>query len=50
MTNFVQWFFLKSLDDKILVDEFNTVTFDETGIPKRDQLMAVVGKLRSLLE
>ena len=45
VTNFVQWFFLKCFDDKILVNEFNTVTFDETGIPKRDQLMAVVGKL-----
>ena len=45
VTNFVQCFFLKCLDDKIFVNEFNTVIFDETGIPKRDQLMAIVGKL-----
>ena len=50
VTNFEKWVFLKSLDHEILCDEFNTITFDGDGVPMRDQLMHVVGKLHSLLE
>ncbi|KAI5808645.1 hypothetical protein DFH27DRAFT_540495 [Peziza echinospora] len=49
VTNFVQWIFLKSLDEEILCDEFNVLTFDGEGTPVRDQLMQVVGKIYSLL-
>jgi len=48
VTNFEKWIFLKILDDKVLCDEFNLVSFKH-GIPVREQLITVVGKLRSIL-
>ena len=47
VTNFEKWIFLKSLDNAIMVDESNTISF--TGVPDRTQLKLVVGKLHSLL-
>lgn len=49
VTNFRQWIFLKSLDNEILFDDNNTTMFNGIGIPQRDQLMGVVGKIYSIL-
>ena len=49
VTNFTRWIFLKSVDKEILFDDNNSITFDGMGIPKRDQLMGVVGKIYSLM-
>jgi hypothetical protein len=49
VTNFNQWIFVKDMDDEILWDERNLVSFGDDGVPNRDQLMKVVGKIRALL-
>jgi hypothetical protein len=49
VTNAAQWIFLKSLDEEILCDEFNALTFDENGSPHAAQLKEVTGKLYSML-
>jgi len=48
VTNFEKWIFLKSLDNEILIDEYNVLSFTN-GFPDRTQLMLIVGKLHSLL-
>lgn len=49
VTNVEKWIFLKSLDEEILCDEFNALTFDENGSPHAAQLKEVTGKLHSML-
>jgi hypothetical protein len=49
VTNFNQWIFVKDMDDEILWDENNFVGFGGDGVPKREGLMEVVGKIRALL-
>jgi len=49
VTDFTRWYFLQSLDKEILFDDNNSITLDGMGIPKRAQLMGVVGKIYSLL-
>ena len=48
VTNFDKWIFLKSLDNEIMIDESNILSFTN-GVPDRNQLKLVVGKLHSLL-
>nr|QUJ09333.1 crinkler 6 [Plasmopara viticola] len=49
VTNVEKWIFLKSLDEEILCDEFNALTFGENGIPHAMELSEVTGKLHSVL-
>lgn len=49
VTNVEKWVFLKSLDEEILCDEFNALTFGENGVPDAKQLSEVTGKLHSML-
>ncbi|KAI8904876.1 hypothetical protein EDD86DRAFT_278042 [Gorgonomyces haynaldii] len=48
VTNFTQWIFLKSQDERILADERSVIGFDRDR-PKEEDLREVVGKLHSLL-
>ena len=50
VTNFEQWIFVKDLDEEIAFDENNFIGFDGDGIPVRDQLMKVLGKIYALLK
>jgi hypothetical protein len=50
VTNFEKWVFIKDLDEEIVMDETNVLTFDAEGVPVRDQLMDVVGKIHALLK
>jgi len=52
VTDFTEWIFLKSLDDEILWDGYNNIIpFDDIhGIPSKEGLMRVAGKLRAFLE
>ena len=45
----MKWIFTKDLDEEILVDGNNCISFDRHGVPVRDQLMNVVGKIYALL-
>lgn len=48
ITNFEKWYIVKSLDQKILIDEANYLCIDDTAVPM-DQLQKITGKLYSLL-
>jgi len=50
VTNFDKWIFVKDMDEEIAMDENNFVGFDGDGVPVRDQLMKVVGKIHALLK
>jgi hypothetical protein len=49
VTNFTQWYFFKDMDDGIALDQSNVLSFDGDGVPVRDQLKKIVGKIRALL-
>ena len=50
VTNFDKWIFVKDMDEEIAFDENNLVCFDDDGVPVRDMLMKVVGKIYALLK
>eukprot|EP00842_Homolaphlyctis_polyrhiza_P002078 jgi/Hompol1/2871/HPOL_006203-RA len=50
VTNFEKWFFIKDMDDQIFLDENNSINFDINGVPVKDQLKRVVGKIYDLLK
>jgi hypothetical protein len=50
VTNFRDWLFVQSLDDKILVDDGSKVGLDSNRLPKSADIQDVMGKIYSLLD
>ena len=49
VTNFNRWIFFKDMDEEIALDNDNFLGFDG-DVPRRDQLMTIVGKIYALLK